>query len=365
MAANKPPQFASIPLAQVPDVTEFLTRLDLGVFREDDVSTFFGRNDSWAGVTSLGIPVFVKRVGGAPEDVVRRIARIRAMGELLGAHPVVRGPRFLGADERSGLVAFLLLEQARNGADLGAEEFTRELAHEAGVQVGTLHTLPAPAAVAADTSTPPLPPVPNLTAIPLESYVLASGAELEAWRIVHNDAELVEAIKHLSEWERESPRALVHGDLRLDQFLYHEGRLHLVDWEEARLADPARDVGAFVGEWLFRGVLGMASGEDIVRGPVDDRDVIAGGARRFEQLRPFIEAFWQGYSLARPQARADLELPARAAAFAGWHMFDRLFAAGFQRARLTPLERAAAGVGRKALLSPAAFTTTLGLGGEG
>ncbi|GGO00651.1 hypothetical protein GCM10010116_01020 [Microbispora rosea subsp. aerata] len=365
MAVNRPPQFASIPLAQVPDVTEFLERLDLGVFRDDDVSTFFGRNDSWAGVTSLGLPVFVKRVGGPPDEVAQRITRIRAMGELLGAHPVVRCPRFLGADERSGLVAYSLLEQARNGADLGAEEFTRELAHEAGVLVGTLHGLPAPAAVAADTSTPPLPPVSNLEAIPLESYAVASGAELEAWRVVHNDPALIEAIRNLSEWERRSPRALIHGDLRLDQFLYHEGGLHLIDWEEARLADPARDVGAFVGEWLFRGVHGMASGEDIATGPVDDREVIAGGVRRFEQLRPFIEAFWEGYSLTRPQARDDHELTARAAAFAGWHMFDRLFAAGFQRARLTPLELAAAGVGRKALLNPAAFTTTLGLGGEG
>ncbi|GAA1014413.1 hypothetical protein Aple_079460 [Acrocarpospora pleiomorpha] len=348
-----------MPLAQAPEVTEFLTGLDLGTLRQDEISAFRGRNDTWAGVTSAGIPVFVKRVGGEPSTVRPRVDRIKAMGELLDTHPVIHAPQLLGGDVESGLVAFALLEHAQSGADLGGDGFTWELAHSAGFQVGTLHTLPAPRAVAEDTSEPPLPPLKALVALPLEAYAVASGAELEAWAILHNDPVVVEAIGRLAAWERDSTHVLVHGDLRLDQFLYHHDTLHLVDWEEARRADAARDVGAFVGEWLYRGVLGMAGHEETA----GEREVVANGARRFETLRPNIEAFWSGYLAARPAARADRELAARAAAFAGWHMFDRLLAAGYERARLTPLERAAAGVGRKVLISPADFTATLGLGG--
>ncbi|MET8046405.1 MULTISPECIES: class V lanthionine synthetase subunit LxmK [unclassified Streptosporangium] len=360
MTVRERPKLAPVPLDQVPEVAEFLTRLDLGTLRQDAVSTFLGRNDIWAGVTSTGLPVFVKRVNGPADMVRRQVDRISAMGVLLDAHAVINAPRFLGGDGESGLVAFTLLEGATSGADLATEDgFTWELANSAGIQIGTLHTLQAPGPVAEDTSEPPLPPLGGLSAIPLEVYAAASGAELEGWGILHNDPVVVEAIRNLSQWEKGSSRVLVHGDLRIDQFLYHEGTLYLADWEEARVADPARDVGAFVGEWLFRGVLGMATHEDAV----SDREVVANGARRFETLRPYIESFWSGYLDARPAARADQELAVRAAAFAGWHMFDRLLAAGLQRPRLTPLQRAAAGVGRKVLLSPADFTTTLGIGG--
>ncbi|WP_066371468.1 class V lanthionine synthetase subunit LxmK [Herbidospora mongoliensis] len=352
-----PTAIAPVPLERVPEVGEFLTGLGLGVLREGEVSAFRGRNDSWAGVTSVGIPVFVKRVGGVEADVRRRVARIAAMGDLLDAHPVINVPRFLGGDETTSLVAFTLLEDARSASELG-DDLSWKLARSAGVQLGTLHGLTPPSPVAEDDSAPPLPPLKALTAISMEMYQAASGAELESWAILHNDAEVTEAIGRLAKWAKTGPRVLTHGDLRLDQFLVHDDRLHLVDWEEARVADAARDVGAFAGEWLYRGVLGMATKDD----GVSDREVVNNGARRFETLRPYIEAFWTGYLEARPAARDDHELAARAAGFAGWHMFDRVLAAGFERPRLTPLERAAAGVGRKVLLDPAAFTTTLGIG---
>nr|WP_062339009.1 class V lanthionine synthetase subunit LxmK [Herbidospora sakaeratensis] len=350
--------FAPVPLDRVPEVAAFLTGLGQGVLRQGEVSAFRGRNDSWAGVTSTGQPVFVKRVGGGEADVRRRMTRIAAMGELFNVHPVVTVPRFLGHDETNALVAFSLLEDAESVSDVAGEGFSWELARSAGLQLGALHTLTPPGVVAEDDSEPPLPPLTALTALPMEMYLLASGAELEAWAILHNDAEVVEAIRGLADRQQAAPRVLIHGDLRLDQFLIHDDRLYLVDWEESRVGDAARDLGGFVGEWLYRGVLGMAGRED----GASDREVVANGARRFESLRPYIEAFWTGYLEARPTAHEDGELAARTAGFAGWHLFDRVLAAGYERARLTPLERAAAGVGRRVLLDPAAFTTTLGIG---
>ncbi|MFF3442463.1 class V lanthionine synthetase subunit LxmK [Streptosporangium sp. NPDC002721] len=361
MAVRERLTLEAVPLDQVPEVTRFLTGLGLGALRQEATTAFFGRNDSWAGVTDTGVPVFVKKTLGEAEPVRRRVERTAAMSTLLDGHPVINAPRFLGGEARSGLVAFTLLQDARSGADLASDgDFTWELARSAGLQIGTLHTLQAPPVVAEDTSPPPLPPLGRLSALPLEVYAAASGAELEAWAILHDDAAIVEAIGDLARREPGAPRVLVHCDLRLDQFLHHDATLYLTDWEEARLADAARDVGAFAGEWLYRGVLGMASSDDTP----NDREVVANGTRRFETLRPHIEAFWSAYLQARPQARSDRDLAARAAGFAGWHLIDRLIVAGHRRGRLSPLERAAAGVGRRLLLDPAGFITTLGLGDE-
>ncbi|MEW9551197.1 class V lanthionine synthetase subunit LxmK [Nonomuraea sp. NPDC050783] len=348
-----------VPLGQVPEVAALLTRLGLGALRQDAVSAFFGRNDTWAGVTDTGMPVFVKRTLGEAGQVRRMVGRTRAMGVALDGHPVIHTPRFLGGDDDMGLLAFTLLEEARSGVDLAEDgDFTWDLAHAAGTQVGTLHDLPAPEAVAADDSAPPMPPRDRLAALTLEEYTAAGGAELETWAILHDDPVVTRAIDDLCERERRGPRVLAHGDLRLDQLLHHDGVLYLTDWEEARLADAARDVGAFAGEWLYRGVLGMAGPDD----GLNDREVIAAGARRFEELRPYVEAFWTGYLEARPAARDDHELPVRAVAFAGWHLIDRIMVTAHQRGRLSALQRAVAGVGRTALLRPADLTATLGLG---
>jgi Phosphotransferase enzyme family len=343
----------------------FLERLGVGALDWQRVSSFPGRSETWAGVTSAGVPVFVKRAAGEPRDVRRRLRRMEAMAGLLRDQRVLRTPRCLGIDEPARLAAFVLLEDAVTAAELVATGgFGADLAHEAGRMVGVLHGLTPPAVVADDRSEPAMPPTTGLTAIPLAAYAESSAAELQLWEIVHSDDELAGGIARLRERERRCARTLVHGDLRLDQLLHHNGLLYLVDWEECRLADPARDVGAFAGECLYRGVLGMASPVRDGDGSPTGRDALAGGVREFALLRPLIESFWDGYRRARPAAHDDPDLAVRAVAFAGWHMFDRVWAIAQQRARLSPMERAAAGVGRRALLSPHLLTETIGLGGD-
>jgi hypothetical protein len=357
-------RLAAVPLADAPDVVAFLERMSIGTLTDDRVSSFPGRNDIWAGVTSVGVPVFVKRVNGEEADVRRRLDRMAVMAGALQDHPVVRTPRCLGIDLGGGLAAFELLEEAVTAAELIAEsEFGEDVAFEAGAMVGALHRLAPPDLLAEDTSDPPLPPTGGLDAIPLQLFFASSGAELDVWRIIHNDRTLVDATKRLREWERQSVRTVVHGDLRLDQFLRHNGEIHLADWEECRVADPARDIGAFVGELLYRSVLGMVSSKHTGDRELTEDDVVANGVREFELLVPLIAAFWDAYRQARPAAVADEQLAVRAVAFAGWHMFDRAWASGIFRPRLGPLERAAVGVGRTALINPTALIATMGLGG--
>jgi hypothetical protein len=146
--------------------------------------------------------------------------------------------------------------------------------------------------------------------------------------------------------------------------LVTDGVTYLNDWEEFRLGDPARDVGGFAGEWLYRAVLGLPPETDDRLTPVveaTDAEIVERGVRELTRLRPRIRSFWSGYRTARPTV--DPELAERATAFAGWHLLDRLFAVAVERPRLLAVQRAAAGVGRTALLAPDRFTTTLGLEG--
>jgi aminoglycoside phosphotransferase (APT) family kinase protein len=108
-----------------------------------------------------------------------------------------------------------------------------------------------------------------------------------------------------------------------DQFLLADDRLHITDFEEARIGDPARDIGAFAGEWLFLAATGIPAEPAVVAG--------------------------------------DDQLAVRAAAYARWHMLDRMIAASENVARLSPVNKAAAGIGRTLLLSPADFIGSLGL----
>lgn len=83
------------------------------------------------------------------------------------------------------------------------------------------------------------------------------------------------------------------------------------------------------------------------------------GVGRLEAARPALTAFAEGYRSLR--TASDQGLAVRAVAFAGWHLFDRVLAAAAFRSDLSPVHRAAAGVGRTALAAPDAFVAVLGL----
>lgn len=348
--------------------TPLLVRRGLGVLVDDEQTAVKGRNHNRVGTTDAGHPVFVKRLDPEQPDARARFRRLLSFEAMSAtADTALSTPPCLGWDEEELTVIFRWLQGARSGADLAEEEaFTDGLAKRAGRAVGALHTLPA--AESAD-DPPFLPPLAFFHALPARYYAQASGASLEAWCLLQNDSELAEAVGELRRMEAAAPHTAAHCDLRLDQFLWDDDTLWLCDWEEFRYADPARDVGDFVGEWLFRAVLELPSKELGHPGVVGDlgadeaaahRDVVERGVRELTRLRTRNIAFWAGYRERVPEP--DPGLAKRATAFAGWHLMDRMLAAAERRPRLSALDRAAAGIGRSALIHPGRFVTALGLG---
>ncbi|MGW2620236.1 class V lanthionine synthetase subunit LxmK [Streptomyces sp. NPDC001500] len=354
-------------------IAEFIREAGYGEFLPDTVVTFPGRNQNIAGTTSSGADLFAKRIRvtgqvGAGLQRAGRFERL-AFGQSL-RH--LRRPAPLACDPRRGILVTRWLKNCHTAAEeVAGGTFGPASARELGCALGELHSLAAPTELL---PREPLP-LPNqriLAALSVSQYVESSAGLIALWRIVQRDSAMREAVRRLREAEGSAAAVPLHADLRLDQVLVDEGELTICDWEEFRGGDAARDVGAVVGEFLFRSVVGIADEEfprtdaegDAVGTPDAGRaheEVMTRGVGRLEEARPTLTAFAEGYRSVR--TAADEGLAARAVAFAGWHLFDRVLAAAAFRSDLSPVHRAAAGVGRTALVTPAAFVAVLGLEG--
>ncbi|MFZ3470962.1 class V lanthionine synthetase subunit LxmK [Streptomyces sp. 4.24] len=360
---------ASVPAADDPAFQEanaFLVRLGLGTLAgQPDRKSLPGRNTNVSGTTDTGRGVFVKKLEGPKEVVETRIQQCLAFERLLRHDPEPRlsSPRCLGSDLGSQLMVFELVEDSVTAADLVKDHgLTDGLARSLGHTIGQLHNLPVNQLRQTGPSTPLLPSAELLDGLPVALFEASSAAELQVWSLLQNDGPLADALRALLTQERQAEPVAAHCDLRLDQFLIAGGRVHLTDLEEFQAGDAARDLGGVVGDLLHRAVLHAATSES------PDRDAADAAPSREQMLtqltsgirgaRPTIQAFWNGYLEERPAAGA---LAARVVAFAGWHLLDRLLAGARTAPRLAALPRAAAGIGRRALLTPEKFVLTLGL----
>ncbi|MDE3723099.1 class V lanthionine synthetase subunit LxmK [Nocardiopsis sp. N85] len=356
---KKEPEFAPIDLDGSPEVEDFLDRLGLGRFVRDDLVSPAGRNAVWIGRTTTGRRVFVKRLLGEDRDT--RLGRLTSFQRFADTDrfPV---PDLLGHDTDTGIVVYEAVAAAHGGAELMVdEEFTTDISRRVGNALGTVHSAPVSPDAEIDTSPSVFPSTVLLTALPSALFETLSFAEVQAWRLLQQDAPLAEAVHRLREREALAPRTPVHGDFRMDQLLISDDRVHIADWEEFRLGDAARDVGAFAGEWLYRCILDIVTdrgGQPPIVDDISHEEILARGMAGIERVSPVVNAFWRGYRGVRPEV--DAEFVERATAFAGWHTIDRLLAGAARRTKLTGIERAAAGVGRSALITPDRFGAVLG-----
>ncbi|MER6784378.1 class V lanthionine synthetase subunit LxmK [Streptomyces sp. NPDC000658] len=357
---------ASVPAAddtRFQEANAFLVRLGLGTLAgQPDRRSLPGRNTNVSGTTDAGRGVFVKRLEGPRKVAETRIQQCLAFEQLLQQYPQpgFSSPRCLGSDIGSQLMVFELVEDAVTAADLVKDHgLTDGLARSLGNTVGHLHNLPVDRLRQTEARTPLLPSAELLAGLPVALFEASSAAELQVWSLLQNDVPLADALRALLERERQAEPVAAHCDLRLDQFLIADGRIHLTDLEEFQAGDAARDLGGVVGDLLHRAVLDAATSESADRDATPSRDqMLTQLTSGIRVARPRIRAFWNGYLEQRPAAG---DLAARVVAFAGWHLLDRLLAGARTAPRLAALPRAAAGIGRKALLTPDKFIPALGL----
>ncbi|WP_225850432.1 class V lanthionine synthetase subunit LxmK [Streptomyces sp. HPF1205] len=328
----------------------------------EDVQGYVGRNDNWRVPTTAAGDLFVKRLRGDAAQVDARMSRLLAFQEAIGGGSPgeLRTVRFHGADRERSLVVYDHLDGTRTGSELLADdEFEPELARRLGRVVGEIHRLPRVPVDVADSGGEKA--AAAFYALTVEQYADCSGGEAEAWVMLQHDRVLIEALERLRGMSAAAPVTAAHCDLRLDQFLIDGPAVHVIDWEEFRYSDPARDVGGFAGEFLHHAALRAFATLDVAEGlaPGEAHEVIvAAGERELAAARGYIGEFWAGY---REVADPDPGLPVRATGYAGWHFFDRLLAGAAHGAMLTAAERGMAGIGRNALTEPERFASIIGL----
>ncbi|UVS81379.1 class V lanthionine synthetase subunit LxmK [Actinokineospora sp. UTMC 2448] len=323
-----------------PDLLDLLGQTGLGRPETAVPLTHEGRNAAWCGITSTGARIFAKRVAG--RAAVERSVRFE---QLAPARPLTP-PLLAHADD---LLVFALVDAENANGLAGDDGLETAHAERMGAAVAELHRLGSGTPEA-----PLLPTSADLRRLPLASFVAASAGELAFWSLVQPDTEMHAAVDVLRRHPAGVPARPIHGDLRLDQFLVGGDQVWLTDWEEFRFGDPARDIGAFVGDWVLRAALAVSNGVDELG---HDR-FLERFTGEMDRVRPFLHAFRAGYRQVREW---DEHQCVRAAAYAGWHMFERLNATAAASVFLTALHRAAAGIGRAALLRPERFLTVLGL----
>lgn len=367
-----------------PRLDDFLESVGLGRHRPDTAKELNGRNANFLVVTTTDKPLFVKRITMEHSDAVERHAACVAFERLRRSNPAIRSSLgtvpLRAADAELGFLIYDALPGGKSLAELGRASLVagegeegpepEEFAADLGRILAAVHRLD-PEGVPPRADQPRLPPIAALDHLSWESYQSMSAPSLRIWNRLQNDAAAGDALRTLRSDEDEAlaggTAVPIHGDVRLDQFLLGEdARVRLIDLEEFRLGDAARDVGAMVGEWLHRATLELVGDRDDVAAVADleltHDEVIANGAAALDRKRPVIDAFFTAYRTAR--ASSDCDDPHfvdRVTRFAGWHMFDRLIAVAEHSSRVSALHWAAAGIGRQTLLSPRAAAPALGL----
>lgn len=335
------------------EIDTALDRLGLGTLDWPSATAATGRNDSWLGTTTTGDRVFVKRIVGTDVEIASGLHRTAAFYRSGAPVPTAA---FLGQDEELAVQVFTGLDDVRTGESAALDRtFGTDLGGQAGEALAVLHGIDPE--FARDLPEPPFEDL--FGGISTSIYLESSQAQLQAWQLVQQDPVIVHSLAPLENRAADEVRTPTHGDLRLDQFLIAGARLHLTDWEAFRLADPARDVGGFVGEWLYHAIISHLTARSAAssrRVPVPNI-VLTARWQPYQEVRPIVVAFWDAYSRRRP----DPALASRAVVFVAWHLLDRLFIDALARPRLDGVGHTLFRIARTILVAPQRFCDVLGL----
>lgn len=351
---------------QVDEPTELIRvvqELGLGDLKIAGLRSFLGRNINWSGETMSGERIFAKQFVG--HDAAGRFKRSVTAAAFLDAH--VPTPRLLYQHAETRTLIFAVPDGAGQVEEMrGNLEQVRGDLVDCGRALAALHGIRPFDGL--DTSRFHGPASSALRAVPVAAYQRLSAGQLEAFRILHADPTVADSVSSLRAREEAARRYFtpVHGDIRLDQFMTSHNGVALIDFEEFRQGDPARDLGALVGSVLHSVIVSIPDrlrDQRPIGAEVSDADIQSAGGADLERAAAVIREIWAAYHQHRGSAADDAELAARATAFGGWHMFDRMLASAETATSLSPSVLAAAGIGRMLLMEPDVHAGTIGLGG--
>jgi aminoglycoside phosphotransferase (APT) family kinase protein len=274
------------------------------------------RNHNFQLVRKRGAAYFLKQ--GIDPETRSTIEREAAMYRLLAAPEACPAflpylPKLIDFDAEHCLLIIELLPGASNLADYYGRKlrFPRRIGDQLGRALAALHAWPPPAELGGEESGGPS--IFSLADVRLDSLRDLSAASIDLIKTLQRYHDLTELLAIAAdEWVN---TAIIHADLKGGNCVLcadEEGRaarrLKIVDWELARVGDPAWDIGSVFADYLAIWISSIpVPAEPVVeRLPLLARCPLA-------SLQPSMRAFWDAYVSARTSSfDSDLSLLLRA-----------------------------------------------------
>lgn len=176
-------------------------------------------------------------------------------------------------------------------------------------------------------------------------YAGCTGAELELFSLLQQDSELVETIMQQS---HDNDVCICHGDIRLDQFIFTDEDIWIIDFEELRKGDPSRDLAGLIGSIYFDCLLKTFT--ETTQETSDAKEIedqfMERGLNYIEQMRPLIQLAYQTYVSKKMINNIHL------ARNIGWFLVERIMSRAKFSFRLTAIDKAILGIGREVIVFP-------------
>ncbi|WP_238989617.1 phosphotransferase [Staphylococcus sp. MI 10-1553] len=190
-----------------------------------------------------------------------------------------------------------------------------------------------------------------MIAINKYDYASCTGAELELFALLHQDKKFIESLFDENDENNENDECLCHGDVRLDQFIWYQNKMYIIDFEELRIGDGTRDLAGIIGSIYFNCLLKTFS--KTTQETSDEKEIesqfVERGMAYIEEMIPIMKSAYEAYSIVKPINKINLSINI------GWFIIERIMSRAKYSFKLSATDKAILGIGREIILSPNKF----------
>ena len=287
-----------------------------------------------------------KVIKGSKVDALRRYNNCLKWGDIRTDTIRMKSPKLIDHDEDSLSLKYQWIEHATS-LEEELEQPSPNFKHKIAKAVDMLATLHLSDINDVDIDSEDQLPQRESLLYALNKYEYAgcTGAELELFSLLQQDSELVETIMQQS---HDNDVCICHGDIRLDQFIFTDEDIWIIDFEELRKGDPSRDLAGLIGSIYFDCLLKTFT--ETTQETSDAKEIedqfMERGLNYIEQMRPLIQLAYQTYVSKKMINNIHL------ARNIGWFLVERIMSRAKFSFRLTAIDKAILGIGREVIMFP-------------
>ncbi|MCK6221427.1 phosphotransferase [Staphylococcus capitis] len=290
-------------------------------------------------------PYLHKVIKGPKSDALRRYYNCLKWEDLRTSAIQLNSPKLIGHDEGNLSLKYQWIENAKSLEEL--EQPSPNFKNKIVKAVDMLATLHLSNINDVDIDSEDQLPQRESLLYALNKYEYAgcTGAELELFSLLQQDSQLVGTVMKQS---HDNDVCICHGDIRLDQFIFTDDDIWIIDFEELRRGDPSRDLAGLIGSIYFDCLLKTFT--ETMQETSDAKEIeeqfMERGLNYIEQIRPLIQLAYQTYLSKKMINKIHL------ARNIGWFLVERIMSRAKFSFRLTAIDKAILGIGREVIVFP-------------